>query len=793
MSTLPQTSLRQRITGKWQIPVLLSSVGLLTLIVAVIHPRINFKSVDEILPFVQQQIDSGLYAEAEELIRALLVDERYDAVALAPVHAKLGDIIFHREKGRGTHSEARLVEMLGSYEQAEADGHRLKGDTYARCGQAYQWLKQFESALRSYEKAIARNAGDSVDIRCRILDLLREEFDPPQVQLVAELDDILIVSEDRPDVMLWAIEHKHDLLSDSAQHDEARGLLDVYRERFEEPEAVRMFDYLTSVTDFHSGQQDDAEIALRDLLGALESRDELHARANWLLGRVVLRDDGPQRPLRAISFFENVLASHLDGPYVVAARLGMAEALSQLERYDDALEYYAQVLDTLPRGRRRKLVDIGVVMASLTLRSRLQHADGHYDSALDYLQLATSLISEDRLGMRTRYLADLARMKSELAKRYRQRAVDEPESSAAHTQRSQGLFRSAAEDHLTLARINHHEESVVAAAEWEAAILFDAGGARQKAAQLLEDFLAMHPHDDRIPQVLFRLAQVFQANGDLDRAVDRYQQCIRDHTRTSPAQDSLLPLTDCFVMQGPEFADQAEQTLLSILEDSPDYPAMFKPGSAIYRGALFKLGDLYSHQGRYEAAIERLDEAVERYPNDDRTDRGTFLLAEAYRKSGLALDRAVAEAGNLNRREEMLQKKAQRLGNAETLYGKVIQRFGQRPRRDLSTIEALQVMLSYGYRADCAFDLGDYESALDRYQEVVRVYGDHPVAMPAYMQIISCLESLGRTLDVPPALRRAQFLTGRIPEDAHDALLSTRTPHQWERFFGWLARTGRYE
>ena len=181
---------------------------------------------------------------------------------------------------------------------------------------------------------------------------------------------------------------------------------------------------------------------------------------------------------------------------------------------------------------------------------------------------------------------------------------------------------------------------------------------------------------------------------------------------------------------------------------------------------------------------------MQRYPGDARFSRATFLLANAYRHSGLVLDDVTSEMSNVPRREGLQKEKQNRLRKAEELFGQVIDMLSGEPSGRLSAMQQLQERLSYTYRADCAFDLGEHERAVDLYEDVVRAYQNDPVALSAYVQIISCYESLGRADDIRPALQRALWLADKMAPEKFETQLIRNKPEDWHKLLAWIEDTG---
>lgn len=797
MSTdLQSIPFRERIAGKWQVPALALSAFWLVAIIVMQRPSPDPLTITDHLANIVALRRGLLLHEAETLARSVIRGGQYEPTQIAPVYAQLAEVLYRIESLKSSHRDRDLVHILATYAQAEKLGHRLDGDALAQQGRVNEWLNRPAAAVEQYEAALQRAPSDPIAHKKQALALRLQAVPTPPAELEQQLDQLLVEATQRPEVLSWALEQQVRLLLDQDRVDPAREIVSTNRSHLLNTDYEPVIEYLAALIQCRSGQFDQAELALRDLRSRLTVRDDIDARSGWLLGRVILEDQGPQRPLEAISFFRDVVEVHSSGEYVTASRLGMAEALTDLQRFEEALSQYRAVLDELKSLSPTRLINRDEVRASLTVRSRFLQQANQPDQAIDYMQLAAQLVDPHDNDARSFYLAELAMMKWSLAERYRGRTASEQQAGrteAAQTfaRRSRELFLTAADDYLELSGRRTINESQSAEALWQAAQMYDNAGARPQTIRLMEGFLVSRPHSDQVPMALFRLGQAYQAEGRLPPAIEQYQRCIREHPRSTAAYESHIPLADCFVMSGAPFAKEAEDTLLYVLEESPDEPGRFTPQAPIYRDALFKLADLYSRDGRVEEAIARFDEALQRYPDDPRLPRALFLLAGAYRRSGLDLEGLASEMGNALRREEMMTRRNERLRKAEELFGQVIAALSPLPTDGMSSVQKLHLQLSHTYRADCAFDLAEYRRALELYQEVVRVYSEEPAALAACLQMINCYESLGRVQEIGPALQRAEWLTDKIAPAEFESSLIRSKPEDWHKLFAWVAATGR--
>ncbi|MFQ6049163.1 MAG: tetratricopeptide repeat protein, partial [Phycisphaerae bacterium] len=573
---------------------------------------------------------------------------------------------------------------------------------------------------------------------------------------------------------------------------EVRGLLDEIRPRLAGTALAGQVDYLDALTCLHSGEYDEAERLVRLLRARLRARDELHAKSGWLLGRLQYQQGRPQY---ALSAFKDVLDSHTSGPYVAASRLGRAECLAELQRYDEAAEAYEAVVGLIRAGRQGRLVDPAVVRGGLTSLYELLQERGRLEEALRFLELAAELVKPEDLEKRTIYLERVARLREALGRRSRQRAdqAKDERVRAELLSASKRHFAAAAGTWLRLSKLNTLREAVGARAAWQAAQDFDAAGQIERVIEVLADFVEQRPGNPQAPQAMFRLGQAYQARGQFGKAIAIYQRLLREHPRTLAAFDAYVPLAGCFLALGGRGYRQAERVLLMVLEEDPSSQGVHTPQAFQFREALFRLGALYARRGEHNKAISRLEDFLEYYPQDGRVSRVRFMLAEAYRKSGLGLRGRLEGETDPARREALLGEYPRRLERAAALYGQVIGDYERRGDSSLSRRERLYLELSYLYRADCVFDLGRYEQAIRLYERAAGRYRDQEAALSAYVQIINCCQRLGRLEQVRTAVERLRWLVRRMPDEGFESLPTGMGRRGWQGLLAWMDRSGLLE
>ena len=794
---------RQRLAGKWQIPLAVVSAALLVGAVLQIEPPEARIPIDVLVERIDAQFEGQMYTLA--LADCQTVLEILDDRGGPEVEAARGRVHLLRARALAKRTEDSLAltgadsgagagqDVLDAYQLARAGEQELTWQDVRNLGLANEWLGLWDAAVTEYESAADQAPPDqALPLRKRIIELMEYPLKAEPAAIDPLLDSFIAQARtlDGQIVMLeWGVGKKTDRLCSAGQFDEALALIEGLRPVFEPTLQREGFEYAIAWVLFQQGRYDEADAALRALRNRLTVRDELDAKSGWLLGRVVLNDGGPQRPDEALSFFNDVVSAHATGVYVAASRLGMAEALASLERFDESLAEYKQVIESLGSYAASPLVNPDVIRSSMTVAAEELRRRGDFEGALAFMAPATTLVDPANTELLSTYLQRLGDWQAALARDLRDQAGQLPEDTE-HDQareelygRARDLLLAAAETFIELARVNTLRESRSAEATWRAADLLDEAGSRERTVGVLREFVRERPTNDLVPRALLRLGQSLQAMGRFEEAIEAYQENHTRFPRTPDAGSCLVPLARCFIALGEDYYDQAEKTLRLILEDSP----VFTPEAPEFIDALFMLADLLSRQEQYEKAIPLLQEAMLRYPDDQRAARAEFLLADAYRQSGLALREDLSKAELIGEKRRLEAEYVRRLQKAAELFGQLVQRFEEDDEPQLNELDSW--FLRYGriYEADCLFELGRYREALKRYERAAWVYRDTPSALAVYAQMVACHAYLGQTAEARAALRRARHLLKVIDEKEFDPTAPMGSRADWERYFNWLA------
>ncbi|MGC4034153.1 MAG: hypothetical protein QM754_20935 [Tepidisphaeraceae bacterium] len=100
--------------------------------------------------------------------------------------------------------------------------------------------------------------------------------------------------------------------------------------------------------------------------------------------------------------------------------------------------------------------------------------------------------------------------------------------------------------------------------------------------------------------------------------------------------------------------------------------------------------------------------------------------------------------------------------------------------------------LAHFYRADCLYDLGEYEKAIPLYDNAAFRYQDDPSALAAYVQIVNAWCRLGKPEQAKAANERAKWVLRRIPPEAFTDGTFSMPKEYWEQWLKFANESGMW-
>lgn len=797
----------------WQIPVLLGAVVLLSIgLMKWVEgaPRPDFEAA---LKDVETLLEQREYDAALALLRDPIGTHLGEPEATEEIRQRYfllsGDATFLSARQKEADDPAYHEQVVSMYSQARTHGAQLDPRRLARLADSLVSLGRIQDGLKE-ARAIP---DDSAELRHRVIRRVVEEClasEKPALN-TEEVLDLLSELKDDPrsseQERLWAVTQQTRLRLKGGYPEDAIKRLIPEIARLDSrltPEAGELF-VLLGRAYLEIGDPDAAEEQLALALRVLPEGDAAAAQAQVMNGRIAqLRGE----PDAARELYEMVYTRFAHTPAAQEAALGLAETRAQLGDFDGSIQAYEDVLHGLTSPELRGDTDPQTVEKSLVDRYAERFAAEDYVHALGYAALIERLYPVERLpadallriAETNRALgAQLLGKAGEAAGVDADEAMDPTRLDPVTLEEARGRFFTAAEyfrRHAKAAMLGDPE--VAAESLWNAADAYDRAGEQELAINAFGDFVQARAQDPRAVEGRYRIARAHQSRGDYALAIKFFEEILETSPRSDMAARATVPLAQCYLLASDDAdSEKAERLLLTVLDGE-----QFEPTAAQFRAALIELGQMYRRVGRYPQAIERLNEAITRYPELSERPEILFTLADANRLSAAEIGKMLREARPQAERIDLVRTRQERLQEALALYERVREQLEELDPRTLTSLQSTMLRNAMLYRGDCAFDLGEeaandpavaqamFERAIRYYDGAAQRYADDPASLVAMVQIVNCYAALGRWREALTAHERAKSRLREMPDQVWDDANSPMARAHWER---WLASSIRLD
>lgn len=346
------------------------------------------------------------------------------------------------------------------------------------------------------------------------------------------------------------------------------------------------------------------------------------------------------------------------------------------------------------------------------------------------------------------------------------------------------LLRAGEYFRVHAGRVVQKDATLYAESLWAGADAFDRAGDMDASIAAFQQFAKDFGADIRRPEALFRMAQAYRARGDLELAERVYRGLMESrgqNDRSGPFADaSYVPLAQTLLSDGKRENDGEAVRLLHAVVSG----TVGGTQTPMFRAALLELANQSYRGGEFERAIERYVEYLQRGQGPSGTEDISvrYRLADSYRMSSRSISRALmVGAMPEGERRKLASIRDERLVKAATLYEGVRRDFDAMPRR--TAIEDLYLRNACFYLGDCAFDQGDFETAIRHYDAAKDRYSKDPASLVAMVQIVSALLAQGEKAKAAVANARAKRFYEGIPASAWEDPALPMKREDWER---WL-------
>jgi tetratricopeptide (TPR) repeat protein len=512
------------------------------------------------------------------------------------------------------------------------------------------------------------------------------------------------------------------------------------------------------------------------MLRRAQTRDTVTNQATrpamYLTG-LCLVETGDDR--NALSTFMRVSDLFPETPEYLAAALQEAEILRRLDRDAGAMAAYKRALDALTDAENfyNPWVSLSQWRSRMLDAYQESLTAGHFDTCVRLAHMLLPLLTPSRT-------AELA---ADAYRQWGEDAIGRGESlpwAKAQTlvhvgreklRRAGGAYAQLAEVEIASRR---YPEFV-----WNSANAYFQGQDYRNAERMFLKYISSESRQ-RYPQALMKLVEVRLALGQWDKALEAFHQCIEQHPHDAVVYHGRLRAAEAYVEKGDFRHAQA------LLEENLNGEYL-TPASREWRESLFALGTLLHSAGRYPAAIRRLQEALERYPDASQAMPARYLLADTQYRSALELrakPRADVSNPVLAARDARVQ---ELLDQARDNFQQVETALTARDQHDLRPTETALLRNSRFALGAVLCDAAQYDDALKAFRAAADRYADQPEVLDAYVQMAGVYRRLGRESEAKSSLEQAKLALAQLKEDARLAETTNHTRQQWSEILTSLS------
>jgi TolA-binding protein len=556
------------------------------------------------------------------------------------------------------------------------------------------------------------------------------------------------------------------------------------------------------------------EAAIASLLKAQNrgaDREAVTRRSMYLIGRCRLAV-GDLRA--ALDDFRRTRELYPETPEGLAAALEEADLAGRMGQEANLVEHYIELvrLAGSADAYSNTLLPLDALRARLLSAYQRFLETGNFAAGVQFAEALYPLFAKaDSLTLVAQTESAWAQSLEQQAARLAGDTADAV-TATAHAHR-----RQAAAAYATLAGLrfatDHYTEDV-----WNSAENYLRGQDFAHAETMLHEYLKYELRKRR-PRALLDLGDVQLSLGRPEQALITLQECIEVYPR-DPASYRARLVAARAQIERRKLAD-AKHLLLFNLEGTE-----LDPDSVEWRDSLFALGmllhdeaqiieaqsrqrraaaestasieetkaaesDLQQAKELYQDAVRRLEEAVARYPNDDKVVETRYTIAESLRALARfareKLELARVETSRLEHRRELHRLLTAAVAEYEQVQDILTRR---RERSLLSPSEKAILRNCYFARGAAFYQLGRFADAIAAYAATTNRYHDEPEVLDAFMQLAQCYRQLEKLPEARGVIEQAKAVLAGLPADA-DFSATIHSRDEWARALDWAADVSR--
>lgn len=788
----PVEQVRTRWRELWQVPALAGAVALLA---AGLSYGVATKPDPDFSPALRDAetlVDHENYKDAIRVLNSKVLPyvgrPEMSAKVEARFHQLIARAVYGGQKSLGIKHQENYRNALTEMRLAETGGADLTALDQFLIADSYLAMGEPDSAMARVEQIPL----DRPDLRLRIAKAVIDRhmrLSPPRYNDASKLlTDMLALPNLALDDRAWAEGQR-------ARLDLAQGYADAAINRL-----LRAMPRLTSASRESLGAlhmllgeaylmgmaTEEAALQLDIAKGLIPEGGIEEGRLQLLVAHVAEHQDDYER---VRDLYLRILERFQPDEIRVQAQLGLALAEASLNDHVSAQQILGDLVAQVGAREEAALAMRTRILSDLLSLFREQFSQEGVDICYRYAELAGALYPIEEAPpdvLEAQALAHRA-----LANRIADSApkVDGPlgPEMDASTEREVQRHRIQAATYFRL-----HAQAFIltdlktyADSLWESANLYDQGGDQREAANVFRQFAADLETDARQPEARYRLAQALNSQGRYADAITVFRSLIDDRDRGVNhsgigrfADLSHVPLAQVYLLDGDAGNDEQAEMLLERAVGGD----LGGPESQTFLPAQTALGDLRLRQREFARAIESYEQVVARSPQGTVRPSLQFKLGEAYRLNAHAIaDRLSGSLTDAERRT-LETTMHDHLQKALGLYDSArLGLEGMQPQKR-TAMDTLYLRNAYFYLGDCAFDLGDNDSAVRYYNAARERYPRDPASLVALVQIVNTYLRQGNVSAARAANERAKYFYENLPEEVWDDPNLPMRRRDWERW-----------
>ena len=316
---------------------------------------------------------------------------------------------------------------------------------------------------------------------------------------------------------------------------------------------------------------------------------------------------------------------------------------------------------------------------------------------------------------------------------------------------------------------------------WQSAESYLAGHRFTEAVAVLDEYLKYELRRRR-PLALVNLGEALLSLGRIDDALVALAECIEFYPDDAASFQARLWAARASAEKG-DIAG-AETMLRENLSGE-----LLTPDSKEWRDSLFALGKLLATAGRQVEAIERLEEAVARYPDSRQAIEARYLIAECCQQAAKVPQEKAKTDSVETARIAHLKQAQQFLETAISYYEQTQEALNRRQEQtELSGLEKLLLRNSYFSAGAALVELGRDEDAIRAYSTATNRYQHDPEVLEAFAQIATCYRRLNKLREARGAVQQAKAVLERIDANASFAEATVYSRREWKELLDWMGK-----